>query len=98
MFRLRSTLGLAICLLASPVPASFAHSISCVDQLAPGTPCCGQYECAEELQLTPASRGDARHGEQARHVNYRAVRMSGTALVEPVQDEPSLAAGGPRHD
>lgn len=91
----RLALHLSILLLASPATASFAQSASCVDHLAAGTPCCGQYECIEDWSLTPASGDDAHLEVQAAHAT---VRIAGTAPAEPAQDGPSLLAGDRRRD
>lgn len=91
----RLALHLSILLLASPATASFAQSTSCVDHLAAGTPCCGQYECIEDWSLTPASAYDAYLEVQAAHAT---VRLARTAPAEAGQDDPSLSAGDRRHD
>lgn len=94
----RLALPLAILLLAFPAPASFAQSTACEDQLAAGIPCCGQYECVEDLSLTPATPDDSHLGVKAPHANNRAVRIARTAPAEPAQDDPAPSAGDRRHD
>ena len=97
MSTLRASLALSILLVAPPITASFAQSTACLDQIAAGIPCCGQYECADESLWAPPSRDAARHKVQAANTRTASI-VEKARTAQLAHDEPTFPGGDRHHD
>jgi hypothetical protein len=94
----RSALPLAFLLVASLSTATAAQSKVCVDQVAAGTRCCGQYACAES-ESAAAARSDSHLTAQEPNPDSPILRIAErTLLAERLQQRPTSLAGDRHHD
>lgn len=79
----RPAFHLSCLLLTALSSATFAQSSVCADQLSPGIPCCGQYECVEDRPLTPAEAQASRGYPIARQEPEHTDPVAMVSAAEP---------------